>query len=59
MMVKNFMCADIGMNRGFEATASTVEQLMSRIADHAKITRRMAEIPKDTLAKDQAAIKEA
>lgn len=39
LVVKKFMCADIGMNRGFEARASTVEQLMSRIADHAKMLR--------------------
>jgi predicted small metal-binding protein len=59
MMAKKFMCADICMNCGFEARASTVEQLMPRIADHAKTAHGMTEIPKDTLAKDQAAIKEA
>jgi predicted small metal-binding protein len=32
---------------------------MPRIADHAKTAHGMTEIPKDTLAKDQAAIKEA
>ena len=59
MMTNKFMCADICMNCGFEARASTGEQLMPRIADHAKTAHGMTEIPKDILAKDQAAIKEA
>jgi len=57
-MVKKFKCADIGMKCGFETTADTTEQLMPKIAEHAKTVHGMTEIPKDTLAKVQAAIKD-
>jgi predicted small metal-binding protein len=57
-MAKKFKCADIGMNCGFEATASTTEQLMPKIADHAKAAHGITEVSKDLLAKIQAAIKE-
>ena len=57
-MAKKFKCADIGMNCGFEATADTTEQLMPKVAVHAKTVHGMTEIPKDILAKVQAAIKQ-
>jgi predicted small metal-binding protein len=57
-MAKKFKCADIGMDCGFETTANTTEQLMPNIANHAKTAHGMAEIPKDILAKVQAAIKD-
>jgi predicted small metal-binding protein len=57
-VAKKFKCADIGMNCGFETTANTTEQLMPKIADHAKTAHGMTEIPKDILAKVQAAIKD-
>lgn len=59
MMAKKFKCADIGMKCGFEATADTTEQLMPKIGAHAKTAHGMTEIPKDVLAKVQAAIKQA
>jgi predicted small metal-binding protein len=46
------------MNCGFETTTYTTEQLMPNIAYHAKTVHGMTEIPKDILAKVQAAIKE-
>lgn len=58
MMAKKFKCADIGMNCGFETTADTTEQLMPKVAAHAKTVHGMTEIPKDILAKVQAAIKQ-
>ncbi len=57
-MAKKFKCADIGMKCGFEATANTTDELMPKIADHAKAAHGMTEIPKDILAKVQAAIKD-
>jgi predicted small metal-binding protein len=57
-MAKKFKCSDIGMNCGYEETASSTEQLMPKIAAHAKSAHGMAEIPKEVLAKVQAAIKD-
>jgi predicted small metal-binding protein len=57
-MAKKFKCADIGMKCGFETTADTTEQLMPKIANHAKTAHGMTSIPSDILAKVQAAIKE-
>jgi predicted small metal-binding protein len=58
LLAKKFKCADIGMNCNYEATADTHQDLMAKIADHAKSAHGMTEIPKDVLAKVQAAIKE-
>jgi predicted small metal-binding protein len=57
-MVKNFKCADVGLNCAFEATANTTEQLMPKIADHARTAHGMARIPEDVLGKIKAAIKD-
>jgi predicted small metal-binding protein len=46
------------MKCGYEETASTTEQLMPKIAAHAKNDHGMTEIPKETIAKITAAIKE-
>lgn len=45
------------MKCGFEETADTVEQLMPKIAAHAKAAHGMTEIPKEILTKVQAAIR--
>jgi predicted small metal-binding protein len=57
-MAKMFKCADIGMNCGYQETANTTEQLMPKIAAHAKSAHGMTEVPKEILAKINAAIKE-
>jgi predicted small metal-binding protein len=56
--MKQFKCADIGMKCGYEETASTTEQLMPKIAAHAKTAHGMTEVPKEIMAKITAAIKE-
>jgi predicted small metal-binding protein len=56
-MAKSFKCADIGMNCGYQETADTTEQLMPKIAAHAMTAHGMAQVPKDVMAKIQAAIK--
>lgn len=58
-MAKSFKCADIGMNCGFQTTANTTEQLMPKIAEHARTAHGMAQIQPDILANVQASIKEA
>jgi predicted small metal-binding protein len=57
-LAKKFKCSDIGLNCGYEATASTTEQLMPQIAAHAKSAHGMIEVPKEIMAKINAAIKE-
>lgn len=57
-MAKKFKCADIGMSCGYEETANTTEQLMPKIAAHAKAAHGMAQIPKEILANVQAAMKD-
>jgi predicted small metal-binding protein len=56
-MAKTFKCADIGMSCGYQETADTTEQLMPKIAAHAMTAHGMAQVPKDVMAKIQAAIK--
>ncbi len=55
----SFKCADIGMTCGFETKASTKEELMPLIANHAKTAHNMNEIPADVLQKVNAAIKKS
>jgi predicted small metal-binding protein len=57
-MAKKFKCADIGMNCGYEETTNTTEQLMPKIAAHAKNAHGMTEVPKEIMAKISAAIKD-
>jgi predicted small metal-binding protein len=57
-MAKKFKCADIGMNCGYVETANTTEQLMPKIAAHAKNAHGMTEVPKEIMAKISAAIKD-
>ena len=46
------------MKCGYEETANTTEQLMPKIAAHAKTAHGMTEVPKEIMAKITAAIKE-
>lgn len=57
-MAKKFRCADIGMNCEYEETATTTEQLMPKIAAHAKSAHGMSEVPKEIMAKISAAIRD-
>ncbi len=58
-MAKKFACKDIGMSCGFEARANSEQELMGKIAAHAKKVHNMSEIDPATMAKVKAAIKEA
>ncbi len=58
-MAKTFACREIGMNCGFKARANSEDELMSKIAAHAKQAHGMATIDAATMAKVKAAIKEA
>lgn len=57
-MTKQFACKDVGMDCGFKAEASTEEELMTKIAQHAREVHNMNEIPPELLQKVKGAIKE-
>ena len=53
----SFACKDIGMDCGFTATASTEEELMQKIAEHARTAHNIQNMDDALVAKVQAAIK--
>lgn len=55
----SFKCSDIGMNCGFETKASTKEELLPKIVEHAKTAHNMTEIPADVKEKVDKAIKKS
>ena len=57
-MEKRFACRDIGMACDFEARANTEEELMQKIASHAREAHSMQNIDAGTMAKVKAAIRE-
>jgi len=57
--MKSFACKDIGMDCDFVAKAKTEEQLLKKIAEHAKKAHNMQTVDDATMAKIKAAIKEA
>lgn len=58
-MAKKFACKDIGLSCGFETSAETEEELMGKVAAHAKEAHNMQNVDAETMAKIKAAIKEA
>ncbi|MDE1804321.1 MAG: DUF1059 domain-containing protein [Candidatus Micrarchaeota archaeon] len=57
--MKKFVCRDIGFACDFTAEGATVEELMPKIADHARVAHNMAQLDDATKAKVSAAIKDA
>lgn len=57
-MTATFACRDIGMECGFTAEAQSKEDLLPKIAEHAKSAHGMDTIPDDIFAKVNSAIKE-
>ena len=57
-MAKAINCRDVGMDCDFEASANTVEELMTKCAEHARTGHGMMEIPPDLVAKVQGAIRD-
>ena len=52
-----FRCRDIGMNCRFEATAKTQDELMKKIAEHARKAHNMKTIPPDVMEKVKKTIR--
>ena len=57
-MKYTFACKDIGMACGFKTDAKTKNELLPKIAAHAKEQHNMETIPPDVMEKVNAAIKE-
>jgi len=58
-MVKMLRCRDVGVDCDAVIRAETEEELMRKVAEHAKTVHGMSEIPQDLARKVKAAIKEA
>ena len=57
-MTKSISCADAGKDCGWSATAETEEELMNKVAEHAKIDHKDMEITPEVVAKIKSLIKE-
>ena len=57
-MRKSISCADVGSDCGWSATAETEEELMGKVAEHAKIDHKDMEITPEVVAKIKSIIKE-
>jgi len=57
-MAKLLRCRDVGVDCDHVIRAETEEELMKKVAEHAKTVHGMTEISPDLAAKVKAAIKE-
>ena len=56
-MTVSVACKDVGMNCDFKAEASTEDELLEKVAQHAKDVHGMTTVDPATLAKVKSAIK--
>ncbi len=57
-MTKSISCADGGSDCGWSATAETEEELMNKVAEHAKADHKDLEITPELVEKIKSCIKE-
>ncbi|MDH3677101.1 MAG: DUF1059 domain-containing protein [Nitrosopumilus sp.] len=57
-MTKSISCADVGSDCGWSATADTEEDLLSKVAEHAKEKHQGLEVTPELVAKIKSHIKE-
>ena len=57
-MGKTFLCKDIGVDCDGKISAKTEDELMKKVAEHAKTVHGMNEISPEMAAKVKAAIKD-
>ena len=57
-MPKTYTCRDVGVDCDWKVRGETAEELMKKIAAHARTTHNMEEIPKDLVSKVRAAIRD-
>ncbi|MDA2923226.1 DUF1059 domain-containing protein [Acidobacteria bacterium AH-259-L09] len=57
-MAKVIKCRDVGVDCDFEARGTTVEEVLQKCRDHARVEHKMEEFPPELLEKVQAAIRD-
>ena len=57
-MTKSISCADVGSDCGWSTTAETEEDLMNKVAEHAKEEHKDLEVTPEVVAKIKSHIKE-
>ena len=57
-MTKSISCADTGADCSWSATAQTEEELMNKVADHAKEEHKGMEVTPELVEKIKSHIKE-
>lgn len=57
-MAKEYTCRDVGVDCDWQARGNTIEEVLQKIAEHAKSAHGMNEIPPELVAKVQAAIRD-
>ena len=57
-MAKSISCADAGADCGWSATAETEEELLDKVAEHAKIDHKDLEITPELVKKIKSPIKD-
>ena len=58
-MAKQYTCRDVGVDCDWRVQGNTVEEVLQKIAEHAKSVHSMEEIPPELMVKVRAAIREA
>lgn len=58
-MTKSFKCIDIGLDCGYETMAESDEEMMGKIAKHARDVHGMQTIPPEIAGKVKGAIRES
>jgi predicted small metal-binding protein len=57
-MTKSISCADVGSDCGWSTTAKTEEELMKKVAEHAKEEHKDLKVTPEVVAKIKSHIRE-
>jgi predicted small metal-binding protein len=57
-MAKTVSCRDVGSDCDFVARGNSEEEIMSQVAEHARVEHKMSEVPADVQDKLRAAIRD-
>ena len=57
-MAKTVSCRDVGADCDFVARGNSEEEIMSQVAEHARVEHNMSEIPAEVKEKLHAAIRD-
>jgi len=57
-MAKTVSCRDVGSDCDFVARGNSEEEIMSQVAEHARLEHNMSEIPAEVRDKIHAAIRD-